>query len=162
MMKSVLSQFEANSPLAENEALRPNQKRSSVKSLVASPVLTPLVDVFAILVIYLLVHSVDPTILEFNKHNIDLPRAVTSSSVEAGLVVSILDGKILFEDSTLSLSDLRKKLDSLKNDENNNNKRLTIVGDKNTSFEALSPILEICSDSGIQEVQFAILRKAKS
>ena len=163
-MKSIIRQYETDSLIRQSEMLRPERKVSVLRSLASSPILTPLVDVFAILVIYLLIHSVTPnSITEFDK-DMKLPHAVNGKSIDPGFVVQIKNHGLFIDDKRVSKNQLIEKLQAYS--DNNKTKgeksRLTIMTDQGTPFSDLSPLVEECSLNGIEEVQFAVIRSPQS
>ena len=163
-MKSIIQQFESHSLLQENEMLKPRKKVSVAKSLVSSPILTPLVDVFAILVIYLLIQSVNPTSLKNPNKDIQLPSASYAETADLGFSIQVATDGIYIEEQRVNRTQLVEALNNYTEQakEKGEKPRLTIISDKRTPYATLSPIVEDCSNLGIEEIQFAIIRSSRS
>lgn len=127
--------------------------------------LTPLIDAFAILVIFLLMNfSSTGEILMLGK-NQELPKAHLAAVLERHPVIKVDDDKIYVEDKlvnansiTAELLDLRKKFQ-----ENNPNGEFpgiaTIQADRRVKYELLNQIILGMNQAGYSDIKFAVVMK---
>ncbi len=150
MMKRILANTTMRSALGSQSALKPKAALGK-KALVITLILTSLVDVFSILVIYLLVNTSASQEITL-KGDIELPIAHNTSVIESGLVLRI-DGKDLYiDDQIVASEDLLSKLEEMAM------QTLIIQADRKIAFSELSPILLIASRTGYSKVRFAVIR----
>jgi len=131
------------------------------RNMVASLLLTSLVDAFSILVIFLIMsHSSSQDVV--NTGQIVLPQADESQFIQQGIVVRIEDGgaKVFIEEQLVPQSELITRLKSLNESADVARKDgLVIVADRQMDYEGMSPIILAGSQAGFTKFKFAVLRK---
>lgn len=128
--------------------------------MVASLMLTSLVDAFSILVIFLIMnHSTSQDVVNLGQH-ITLPKADQSQFIQEGVVVRLENGKFMVEDQDIALGNLARHLKTL-NDSVETAKKdgLIIVADRDLDYESLSPVILAGSNAGFTKFKFAVVRK---
>lgn len=140
--------------------------------------LTPLMDVFTILVFFLLFHSSGGDILETPKQ-IQLPDSVVETKpretveIMVSPEVVVVQGKAvigtpeLLDDRIGSVAEITERLTQL---ERNiigistktvaESKEVTILADKTIPFKVLKKIMSTCTDSGYGRISLAVIQKA--
>jgi biopolymer transport protein ExbD len=140
--------------------------------------LTPLMDVFTILVFFLLFHSSGGDILETPKQ-IELPDSVVETKpretveimVSSEVVVvqgeAVIGTPELLDDRIGSVAEITERLTQL---ERNiigistktvaESKEVTILADKTIPFKVLKKIMSTCTDSGYGRISLAVIQKA--
>ena len=156
---SPLSRSHLQSALGGQSMLRPKGSRAR-RMMVASLMLTSLVDAFSILVIFLIMnHSASTDVVNVGD-KIKLPEARESAFIDNGVVVRVEDGRFFIEDKPVDISSLSTQLKKL-NDGADAAKRdgLVIVADRNLDYADLSPVILAGSSAGFSKFKFAVLRK---
>lgn len=150
------------SPIKEALVLRPSNGGRSKKSVVATMMLTSLVDAFTIVVIYLIVNSSSSEQLEV-QNGLTLPTATVSQQVDDSPNVFFKDNSFYIDNRPVANESLQIELKKLmsKNSSLLKSKIPAIIvqADENVDFEKLQPILIASSYAGIQHVKFAVLQK---
>jgi len=140
--------------------------------------LTPLMDVFTILVFFLLFHSGGGDILETPKQ-IKLPDSVVETKPRETVVImvspevvlvqgeAVVSTPELFEDKIRTVSEITERLEQL---ERNiigistktiaESKEVTILADKTIPFKVLKKIMSTCTGSGYGRISLAVIQKA--
>ena len=140
--------------------------------------LTPLMDVFTILVVFLLFHSSGGDVLETPKQ-IKLPDSVVETKPRETVVIMVspevvlVQGKAvistpeLLEDRIRTVTEIRDRLKQL---ERNiigistktiaESKEVTILADKTIPFKVLKKIMSTCTGSGYGRISLAVIQKA--
>jgi biopolymer transport protein ExbD len=141
--------------------------------------LTSLVDVFTILVFFLLVNYSASEVLEPPK-KVTLPDSVVETKpketavivvsddgviVQGELVVSVADVVASKQDAILEIS---SKLESIKNNiigvstkTISESREVTILSHKTVPFKILRKIMSSCTFAGYEKISLAVLQKAK-
>jgi biopolymer transport protein ExbD len=153
------SQLASVSALAGQSVIRPKQNRGR-RMMVASLMLTSLVDAFSILVIFLIMnHSTSQETVNLGQ-NITLPKAEQSQFIQEGVVVRLENGKFMIEDKEVTLGDLARHLKTLNESVKVARKEgLIIVGDRDMDYESLSPVILAGANAGFTKFKFAVVRK---
>lgn len=159
-MQSYLENESFYSPLEKESVIRPRQGVGQ-KTLVASLILTSLVDAFSILVIYLLMSTTSATEnLELEKE-ITLPMATQSDMLKAGVVITALNSVYKINEEEIKAEELAPRLkvlqEKLAEDDDRRSGNLVIQADKKANFEVLNPIIVAGTQSGFQAIKFAVL-----
>lgn len=160
-MQSYLKNQAFHSPIQSTSVIKPASNKSN-KALVATVILTSLVDAFSILVIYLLINT-SAANEELNlEKDLTLPMATQSEVLQAGVVVTTTkDGKYKVKETETEASDLMATLKALNeelNDEGDERrKNLVIQADRSSSFELLNPIILAGTQAGFETIKFAVL-----
>ena len=140
--------------------------------------LTPLMDVFTILVFFLLFHSGGGDILETPKQ-IKLPDSVVETKPRETVVIMVSPEMVLvqgeavvstpelLEDRIRTVSEITDRLEQL---ERNiigistktiaESKEVTILADKSIPFKVLKKIMSTCTGSGYGRISLAVIQKA--
>jgi biopolymer transport protein ExbD len=149
------------------------------KRKVAGLNLTPLMDVFTILVFFLLFHSSGGDILETPKQ-IKLPDSVVETKPRETVVImvspevvvvqgeAVVNTPELFDDSVRMVAGITERLEQL---ERNiigistkavaEGKEITILADKTIPFKVLKKIMSTCTGSGYGRISLAVIQKAE-
>jgi len=151
------------------------------KSKVTGLNLTPLMDVFTILVFFLLFHSAGSNTLETPKQ-IKLPDSVVETKPRETVVImvspqvvvvqgeAVVNTPELLDDGIGRVQAVTERLEQL--DRNiigistkavAESKEITILADKTIPFKVLKKIMSTCTDSGYGRISLAVIQKtAKS
>jgi biopolymer transport protein ExbD len=141
--------------------------------------LTPLMDVFTILVFFLLFHSSGGDILETPKQ-IKLPDSVVETKPRETVVImgspevvvvqgeAVVNTPELLDDSVRMVAGITERLKQL---ERNiigistkavaEGKEITILADKTIPFKVLKKIMSTCTGSGYGRISLAVIQKAE-
>jgi biopolymer transport protein ExbD len=139
--------------------------------------LTPLMDVFTILVFFLLFHSSGSDILE-TPRQIKLPDSVVETKPRETVVimvspevvvvqgVGVIPTPELLDDRIETVTEITERLDQL---EHNiigistkavaQSKEVTILADKTIPFKVLKKIMSTCTGSGYGRISLAVIQK---
>jgi biopolymer transport protein ExbD len=147
------------------------------KRKIAGLNLTPLMDVFTILVFFLLFHSSGGDILETPKQ-IQLPDSVVETKpretveimvspevvlVQGEAVIStpaLFDGRIgSVAEITERLEELERNIIGISTKTVAESKEVTILADKTIPFKVLKKIMSTCTDSGYGRISLAVIQK---
>ena len=139
--------------------------------------LTPLMDVFTILVFFLLFHSYGGDVMEAPKQ-IELPDSVVETKpretvmimVSPEMVVvqgeAVMTTSELLDDSTGPISEIEEKLEQLQSNIIGistktvaESKEVTVLADKSIPFKVLKRIMSTCTDSGYGRISLAVIQK---
>ena len=140
--------------------------------------LTPLMDVFTILVFFLLFHSYGGDVMEAPKQ-IELPNSVVETKPRETVLIMVTPEMVLVQGETVistpelldnssgSIPEIKERLTYL---ERNiigistktvaESKEVTILADKSIPFEMLKRIMSTCTGSGYGRISLAVIQKA--
>jgi len=140
--------------------------------------LTPLMDVFTILVFFLLFHSYGGDVMEAPKQ-IELPDSVVETKPRETVMIMVSPEIVLVQGETVmstpelldgSVGPIAEITEKLKQLERNiigistktvaEGKEVTILADKSIPFEALKRIMSTCTGSGYGRISLAVIQKA--
>jgi biopolymer transport protein ExbD len=140
--------------------------------------LTPLMDVFTILVFFLLFHSSSGDILETPKQ-IKLPNSVVETKPRETVVilvspeVVVVQGEAVVKTPELygdrvrgvaqitdRLTQLERNIIGISTKTVAESKEVTILADKTIPFKVLKKIMSTCTDSGYGRISLAVIQKA--
>jgi len=144
------------SPLGGQSVLRP--KGNIVKkSLIATVILTSLVDAFSILVIYLIVNTSTSNDIISAKDMV-LPKSQQSIQLEQGTVVRVQKNGYFVNDKKVSLRGLPRMLLKIQQQARQQHKKLSLIiqADQNDGFSQLNPILVSSAATGFEKIKFAV------
>lgn len=149
------------------------------KKKVNSLNLTSLMDVFTILVFFLLFHSAGGEVLEAPKQ-IKLPDSVVETKPRETVVIMVspesvvVQGKAvmntseLLEAKTETVAQITERLQLMERNIIGINtkkvvegKEVTILADKNIPFQALKKIMSTCTGSGYGKISLAVIQKSE-
>ncbi len=141
--------------------------------------LTSLMDIFTILVFFLLVSSTNPSKLPDAK-NLKLPDSIAETDVKDTLVVMVTRDDILVQDLKVSTVNEVKALKTdlipslateLKyrasqtvaplNERGIPEREITILGDEKTPYSVVRKIMATCSENDYAKISFAVVRGGK-
>ena len=139
--------------------------------------LVSLMDIFTILVFFLLVNSGEGEVLPSTK-NIDLPESIAEQKPRQNVVVMVTEHDILVQGSRIALlkdvkSSNKLQIDSLKVALLTQNKRrilesrsaktappeVTIMGNKDIPYQLLKKVMATCTEAGFGKISLAVLQK---
>jgi biopolymer transport protein ExbD len=140
--------------------------------------LTSLMDVFTILVFFLLFHSASGETVEAPKQ-IKLPDSVVETKPRETVVImvspeivlvqgeAVLDTTDLLDSGTDSVDEISERLEQLERNIIGINtkvvaesKEVTILADKTIPFRALKKIMSTCTGTGYGRISLAVIQKA--
>ncbi|HEX4598639.1 MAG TPA: biopolymer transporter ExbD [Burkholderiaceae bacterium] len=162
--------------------LTPLERRSERKTRNVSLVdmnLVSLIDIFTILIFFLLSNSADVEILPSNKA-VKLPESTAEKQPRESIVVTVTPNDILVQgrkvaqvadvmnlDSDL-IEPLKAELDLqagrqvIRPENEAHTKAVTIMGDKQIPYKLLRKVMVTCARANFTEVSFAVLRKSEA
>lgn len=153
---SPLNRSQLSSALAGTSRIRPEGSRHR-RTMIASLMLTSLVDAFSILVIFLIMnHSANQEMVNVGD-KVKLPQARETQLIQSGVVVRIEEGKFLVDEKPVALGSLAARLKAL-NDGPETAKKdgLIIVADRQLDYADLSPVILAGSNAGFTKFKFAV------
>jgi biopolymer transport protein TolR len=144
----------------------------------ASINLVSLMDIFTILVFFLLVNSSDVEVLP-NTKNIQLPESVAEQKPKLTLVIMVTEKNLLLQgrpvatvDKVLANPDniiapLKKELEyqagrSQVSAEEESHREITILGDKHIPYRLLKKIMVTCNSVNYNNISLAVSKKKES
>jgi biopolymer transport protein ExbD len=148
------------------------------KKRIAGLSLVSLMDVFTILVFFLLTNSASNEVLS-NPKEIDLPDSVVESKPRETIVIFVSHDVILFQGEPILktsdelaskkeiISTLRDKLLEQKKNvigtsakADAEGKEITLLADKKIPFKLLKRIMSTCTSAGFGKISLAVIQKA--
>ncbi len=134
--------------------------------------LVSLMDIFTILVFFLLVNSTEVQTLPSGKE-IDMPESIAQTQPRQTLVVTISRDRVLvegepvmsiaevLESDSAVLAPLRRALDLKRLPEADPaNTEVTIMGDKQLSYRVLRKVMSTCAMADYERVSLAVMQRA--
>ncbi len=128
--------------------------------------LVSLMDIFTILVFFLLVNSSDVEVLEVAP-DVRLPDSSAEQDPRPDLVVSVSAGEIRLNGTSLvTLSEVGEEreigalAEALARREARSEERVTIMADRGTPYALLAKILKTCERAGHPAIAFAVNQRA--
>jgi biopolymer transport protein ExbD len=157
---SPLKQSMLGSALGGTSMLRPKNGGGHRRTMVASLMLTSLVDAFSILVIFLIMnHSANNEVINVGDKLV-LPSAKESELIQQGVVVRVENGKFLVDEKPVALGNLVATLKHLNSSVDVARREgIVIVADRQMDYADLSPVILAGSQSGFTKFKFAVIRK---
>lgn len=144
------------SPLQEAMRLRPTGAGPAKKKVVATLVLTSLVDAFSIILIYLLFQNTsNGTTMEIKEIE-KLPVAVRATALTEGLLVKITGDKFIVGEETVDEAQLASHLRAKRGTETASEPSLVVQADDKADFSKLSTIVRAASVGGYHHFKFAV------
>jgi len=135
-----------------------------------------LMDIFTILVFFLLVNSSDGEVLPSHK-SVELPESVSEEIPRQTLVIMVTESDILIHGkiitsieaildddnaSTLLMSALQETQTDIRPVTGNNSpvrREATIMGDKQVPYKILKKVMATCTEAGFARISLAVLQK---
>lgn len=128
------------------------------KILTAPLILTSLVDIFSILVVYLLMNFSNVEDISYISESIKLPSAKNGIEIKRHTIVKFEDGKYFIEENEVSIKELVKELiERQRKSISNTEQTLIVQADKNTKYRYLNNILLAGSQAGYSNIKFVVL-----
>ena len=140
--------------------------------------LTPLMDVFTILVFFLLFHSYGGDVMEAPKQ-IELPNSVVETKPRETVLIMVSPEIVLVQGETVistlellgnssgpipeieeRLRQLEQNIIGISTKTVAEGKEVTILADKSIPFEVLKRIMSTCTGSGYGRISLAVIQKA--
>lgn len=140
--------------------------------------LTSLMDVFTILVFFLLVNSGSSEVLEAPK-DVTLPSSIVEAKPKETVIITVSTEQVVIQgEAVVSINDvLNAKSDLIPGISNtlstlSNNvigistktitqsKEVTILSDKSVPFRVLKKIMSSCTHAGFEKISMAVIQKA--
>jgi len=137
--------------------------------------LVSLMDIFTILVFFLLINSGDSEILKINKH-IKLPDSVAEMRPSATITVTVTESDVIVDGRPVATMDdvvgsngvipalakelnyLASKRTQLTADEKTRGLAVTILGDHTIPYEILKRVMITCAKSNYRDLSMAVSR----
>jgi biopolymer transport protein ExbD len=138
--------------------------------------LVSLMDIFTILVFFLLVNSSDVEVLP-NAKDVQLPESIAEIKARESVVILVTDTEILVQgrvvsriDDVLANDDLvipalkdalvaQAGRQRLTNDDDDEGREVTIMGDKEIPYHLLKRVMATCTDADYARLSLAVLQK---
>jgi len=139
--------------------------------------LVSLMDIFTILVFFLLVNSSDGEVLPSTR-NVSLPESISENKPRQNVVVMITEKDILVQGNRVAtladisfdeiiIETLRDALElqfnrklQLTEDDKESGQEVTIMGNKDIPYKLLKKVMASCTDAGYERISLAVLQKA--
>jgi biopolymer transport protein ExbD len=137
--------------------------------------LTPMIDMFVVLTIFLLMTFSTSGEILFIQKDIELPKATQTEEIEQAPVITIGGGQVVIEgqsvgrmddiaeDENFEIPDLSEKMTNLKKnyEQLHPNQvfsgKIIIQGDKEIPFRVLKKVMFTCTSVGYTNINFAVL-----
>ena len=134
-----------------------------------------LMDIFTILVFFLLVNAADPSVLP-NAKGIVMPESIAEKKPRVSVVLMLsteeikLQGNSVADSEALS-SNQKAEIERLQialqteaqkiviDDESDRKKEITIMGDKEVPFSLIKRVMQICSGAGFDQISLSVIQK---
>jgi biopolymer transport protein ExbD len=139
-------------------SFRPSDEESHDDGVVAEINITPLTDVFLVL---LVIFMVTTSAIQNQGKSIDLPGAEVSDTTPQGVTVTVTpDGEILVNDESTSEDDLYATLEAALED--SREKIVILRGDKKVLLGQAVNILDLAQQAGATGIALATKKRDKS
>jgi biopolymer transport protein ExbD len=132
-------------------------------------------DIFTILVFFLLVHSGDAEVLQ-SSTDVELPESVSETKPRETVVVLVTRDEVLVQGEVIGrvaeimarevliIPELKLALQNqnaraLSQDEDIANREVTILGDKELPYHLLKKIMATCTDADYGQLSLAVVQK---
>lgn len=147
--------------------------------------LVSLMDIFTILVFFLIVNQSEVRVLQ-NTKEINLPVSIAEELPAENVLITVLPQSIMIQERVIwqqdnvlteisqgdnsglikavktELSYLSAKRPELSNSEKSNGRAVTIIGDASVPYQVLKQIMAACADSNYRNMSLAVEQIAKS
>ena len=138
-----------------------------------------LMDIFTILVFFLLVNAADPSVLP-NAKGIEMPQSIAEKKPRVSVVLMLSNKDIRLQGETVVPSDtisnnkksdiqklqiaLQEEISKVESESDNNNqekekREITIMGDKEVPFSLIKRVMQICSSAGFDQISLSVIQK---
>ncbi len=152
-------------PLSAAGGVSFGSKGRSKRNLVATVMLTSLVDTFSVLVIYLLVNFSTTGELLYMSEGMELPAAAKAIELERNVVVKVEKDKLYIEEEEIPTSQLVRRLIDVKKNwekyypDTQFTGAMTIQADRRQAYDLLSHVIQAGGHAGYSDINFAVIRK---
>ena len=155
-------------------------KKGGKKSIASDLLLTPLIDMFVILVVFLIMNfSATGELVQFSK-DIRLPKAETVSELDRAPIIQISANTVAIEgvkvgeseeilkDPDLRIPGLTDKLQEMRKVDEMMHPGMPFKGeiivncDREIDFKLVRKVMFACSDAGYTKFNYAVLRQGKA
>ncbi|MFK8027304.1 MAG: ExbD/TolR family protein [Gammaproteobacteria bacterium] len=134
-----------------------------------------LMDIFTILVFFLLVNASDPTVLP-NAKGIEMPQSMAEKKPRVSVVlmlsqddISLQGEKVVSSDNITGnkKSEVQKLQIALQEEilkvhadiKEGEKKEITIMGDKSVPFSLIKQVMQICSSAGFEQISLSVIQR---
>lgn len=163
MSQSILEQTSLRSPIQESSAIKPKGGRK-VTDMVPPLMLTPLIDAFSLLVIYLLLSYTSSGEFMMMSKDMHLPVIGLAEHLERQIIIKFESGTYFVEDQQVTKDQLFPTLLKMREDFRNkypeieSYNQVIIQADKKEKFLDLNHIIHATAQAGFEEIKFAVIR----
>ena len=132
-------------------------------NLTSPLILTPLIDVFSILVVYLLLNFSVTQEMPYMSKEINLPLAKNGIELENHVIVKFKNGKYFIEEDEVLVHKLVEKLLERQSQSNFNEKSvspsttLVVQADRKEKYKYLNEIVLAANQTGYSDIKFVVL-----
>ena len=132
-------------------------------NLTSPLILTPLIDVFSILVVYLLLNFSVTQEMPYMSKEINLPLAKNGIELENHVIVKFKNGKYFIEEDEVLVHKLVEKLLERQSQSNFNKKSvspsttLVVQADRKEKYKYLNEIVLAANQTGYSDIKFVVL-----
>ena len=153
------------------------QKRNQRLNKTSKLNLVSLMDIFTILVFFLIVNQSEVRVLQSNKE-INLPASVAETLPKDNLMISVFNGQVIVQEKLVwqNTQDEAELAALLKNEltfysersrelteqEKEKGRGVTIIGDSSTPYAFLKQIMTVCAETGYRDMSLAVEQIAQS
>ena len=128
------------------------------KNLTSPLILTPLIDVFSILVVYLLLSFSTAKDMPYLSQEVKLPSAKNGTELENHIIIKFKNGKYFIENIEVSKQKLAKKLLEYQSQSISKSKNALIIqADKKEKYRHLNEIVLAANRGGYSDIKFVVL-----
>jgi biopolymer transport protein ExbD len=134
-----------------------------------------LMDIFTILVFFLLVNASDPTVLP-NAKGIEMPQSMAEKKPRVSVVLMLskddislqgekvvssgnITGNKKAEVQKLQLALQEEMLKVQAHVKEGEKKEITIMGDKEVPFSLIKQVMQICSSAGFEQISLSVIQR---
>ncbi len=134
-----------------------------------------LMDIFTILVFFLLVNASDPTVLP-NAKGIEMPQSMAEKKPRVSVVLMLsqddisLQGEKVVSSNNITgnkKSEVQKLQIALQEEilkvhadiKEGEKKEITIMGDKSVPFSLIKQVMQICSSAGFEQISLSVIQR---
>ena len=154
------SRTQQESPIKNRTYLQSKSLYKKNKTLTIPLILTSLVDIFSILIVYLLMNFSTVEDVSYISKNIKLPLAKNGIEIKHHTIVKFENGKYFIDKNEVSVKELVKKLLEYQQKFISNTEQettLIVQADRNTKYKHLNNIVLAASQAGYHNVKFIAL-----
>ena len=163
MIRDTILANSSEKDFIQNVTYLKNKSFRKPKNLTSPLILTPLIDVFSILVVYLLLHFSVAKDIPYVSQDIRLPSAKNGIEIEEHLVVKFKNGKYFVEENEVPIQQLAEKLleyqlksrSEMENEESSTT--LIVQADKREKYKYLNEIVIAANQTGYNDIKFVVL-----